>query len=351
MPAKAISKAKQARIARGKLPIKRMIAGQVVTLYVGGAVKPYALHKDLLVNTSTYFRKAFTGCFKEKDGEIVLDDIIERTLDVLKRWLYAQKLAKPKTLRDRYKVRVRFIDGIDANQLPVCGYASLEDFDDRAMAVTLKAMSQNGWSLDTRIVYLRGRFEAFDHQTLKFWHWDDLVDVYIMADKYNFPHLRDEVIKQWQYQAANFRSHCTIETVARAFQNLPEKSNLLSLIMDHWAFLWQPQPRDIRAMQMKACISFLARLALAQAVHKGSTFAKMRHEFTKAPRSQHEHVGEDHSCSGFERYSYSNRVRVSSVWQNGIFTDERPDNVNTKASTLTKPKQWAKRSLHNLVGV
>lgn len=258
----------------------------------------------------------------------MLDDITERAFGVLKKWLYAQKLARPKTLRDKYKLRVRFIKGIgpdeDCPEEPIYGHVPLEEFDEKAMAISQGALDFDGIN-ERRIIYLRGRFEAFDYTTPKFWHWDDLVDVYIMADKYDFPHLRDDIVKQWQYQATNFTSHCTIETVAHAFENLPEKSHLLSLMVDHWALLWKPQPRDSKAIQTKAPSSFLARLSLAQAAHKGLRFAEMQPGFRRLPCSQHEHLGEDKPCTGFEKYSYSKTMPDSGVWRNIIFPEEHSE--------------------------
>lgn len=247
----------------------------------------------------------------------MLDDITERAFGILKEWLYAQKLERPNTLRDKYKVRVRFFRDVDDHGVPIYGHVPLEEFDEKTMGLYAPDEERN--------VYLRGRFEAFDHQTQKFWHWDDLVDVYIMADKYDFPHLRDDIVKQWQYQAANFRSHCTIETVARAFESLPEKSHLLSLIVDHWAFLWKPQPRDIKAMQTKVPNTFSARLSLVQAAHKGLKFTEMQPEFRKSPCSQHEHLGEDNACVGFEKYSYHKTVQDSKVWRNTIVPEEHSE--------------------------
>jgi hypothetical protein len=145
----------------------------------------------------------------------VLDDISERTFGILKKWLYAQQLAKPDSLREKYKVRVRFVKGYSRHTRErVYDYATLEEYDPETMGL----QSDNEAK---RVVYLRGRFAAFDYLELKFWHWDDFVNVYIMADKYDFLHLRDDVVRQWQWQASNYRSHCMIETVARAFKNLP----------------------------------------------------------------------------------------------------------------------------------
>ncbi|KAE9962705.1 hypothetical protein BLS_002930 [Venturia inaequalis] len=330
MPPKAISKTREARIARGKVPVKRpsfdFIAGEAVSLYVGEAAKLHVFHKDLLVNTSLYFRKAFTGHFKEKDGDIVLDDITERAFSVLNTWLYSQKLERPKTLRDKYKVRVRFVKEIDTDGNPIYGRVPLEEFDETTMKASRLAIARTPILYrESRTIYLRGRFEAFDYQTPDFWHWDDLVDVYIMADKYDFPHLRDDIVKQWQYQATNFKSLCTIETVARAFKNLPDKSHLLSLIVVHWAFCWQPRLRDTKAMQTKAPNQFLVRLAVAQADYKGKNNTEFRPQFRKWPCCQHEHLGEDGPCYGYEEWFFGAAALPNELWNQEVVPDEESE--------------------------
>ncbi|TID19604.1 hypothetical protein E2P81_ATG06771 [Venturia nashicola] len=338
MPTRTISKTWEARIARAKVPIKRpsldFIAGEVVKLYVGEAARLHVFHKDLLVNTSLYFRKAFTERFKEKDGEIVLNDIAERTFGVLKIWLYAQKLERPKTLRDKYKVRVRFVKEIDADGNPIYGRVPLEEFDEKTMTMGFNERTMELARIpreQSRIIYLRGRYEAFDYQSPKFWHWDDLVDVYIMADKYDFPHLRDDIIKQWQYQATNFESICTIGTVARAFESLPDKSHLLSLIVEHWAFFWRPQltSRDTKAMYFTAPRQFLAHLVVAQAAYKGKKNTDFRPEFRRLPCCQHEHLGEDDPCNGYEDWFFGTSLSLK-IWNHIVPAEESEEDEGSE---------------------
>lgn len=248
----------------------------------------------------------------------MLDDITERALGVLKTWLYAQKFEKPKTPRDKYKLRVRFVKEIGADGDPIYGFVPFEEFDQDTMGLSFYTIQTIGITHEAgRNIWLRGRFEAFDHVRPGFWHWDDLVDVYIMADKYDFPHLRDDVVKQWQYQATNFPSMCTIETVARAFENLPDKSHLLSLIVEHWAFYWEPQPIDTKAMQTTAPKQFLARLVLRQAFYKGKKSTDFRPEFRSMPCCQHEHLGDDYTCHGYEDWVFSSTL-PKKLW-NQIF--------------------------------
>jgi hypothetical protein len=296
--------------------IVRAIGGQVVTLQIGEPAKPFIVHKDLLVDSSPYFRNAFTGRFKEKDGEMVLNDVAERTSGILKKWLYAQKLTKPEALRDKYKVRV----GLNKKSCkktgkPLWEYIALDQFDSDKMGLGRNPKVK-------RQVYRRGRFAALDYTIKDFWHWDDLLDVFIMADKYDFPHMRDDVVRQWQWQAANHMSHCSIETVARAYDNLPEKSSLLALIVDHYAFLWKPSTRDIKAFETIAPKAFLASLSVAQAFHKGRKYEQMTPLFKIDPCGMHEHIGEDTPCVGFKDYDYRKTVRISRVWTNTTLPDE-----------------------------
>jgi hypothetical protein len=96
----------------------------------------------------------------------------------------------------------------------------------------------------------------------------------------------------------------------------------LTLIVDHWAFLWTPKKSDIKAMATIALKSFSGRLALAQAAHKGLAYADMKPEFRKSPCSMHDHVGDDKPCPGFESYSFVKTVLNARVWTNTILPEE-----------------------------
>jgi hypothetical protein len=154
----------------------------------------------------------------------------------------------------------------------------LGDFDEKTMGIVND-------STVVKQTHMRGRFEAFDYTNKKFWNWDDLLDVFILADKYDVPHLRTDAIKQWQYQTVKFECHCRMSTVVRAYENLAPSSSLCRLISETWAHRWKPNSKDENDMRTRAPAEFLAEVLLL----KAKSPSNPRPSYIMDPCSFHDH--------------------------------------------------------------
>lgn len=83
-----------------------------------------------------------------------------------------------------------------------------------------------------------------DNNSKKFWHWDDLLDLYVLGEQCDVPYLQLDIIKLWESQTDEFPEHCCASTVRAAHELLPDTSNLCNLISWCWAYRWKPQITD-----------------------------------------------------------------------------------------------------------
>lgn len=272
---------------------------------IGADAKPFTLHENLLADCSPYFRKAFRGKWKESQSrEIILDDVTERTFDIVVKWVYSQKLCKPQTTRDEDKIEVKQdlanATGEDESP-PTTRLIPLKDYK----------KSVQGVGYDKSVVtetFVRGTYQALDLHQPEFWNWDDLLDVALFAHIYDTPHLYTDVIKQWIKQAkriSHSRIHCDFATVLRAYEHFPETSSICRLICHTYAKMWEVYSKeDLDFMREKAPKAFLAEVLIAKAdlysnvdpIRLGSTVITPR--FVSDPCIFHEHVDEerDDSC-------------------------------------------------------
>ena len=144
-----------------------------MSLKIGVKAKPYTIHEKLLISCSPYFRKAFTGDFREaRDRGIALDDVTERTFEVFVQWLYSQKMVRPDAVRDTHRIKVSQMVRVGSKEChhiktPGCSKCSrlrsimLGDFDEKTMGVAND-------STVVKQTYMRGRFEAFDYTNKNF---------------------------------------------------------------------------------------------------------------------------------------------------------------------------------------
>jgi hypothetical protein len=243
------------------------LGNRTVIIKIGPDAKPFTIHENLLADSSPYFRKAFRGKWKESQNrEIALDDVTERTFDVVTKWVYSQKLCKPQITRDKERIEVKqeLLNTVTTGHEP----------PPTTRSIPFMAFKQNtqGIGNDKSVVsenYVRGTFQALDHHQAEFWNWDDLLDVALFAHIYDTPHLYTDVIKQWIEQAkkpTTSRVHCTFATVLRAYEHFPETSSMCRLISHTYAKMWEVQSKeDLDFMREQAPKAFLAEVLVAKA--------------------------------------------------------------------------------------
>ncbi|KAF2499049.1 hypothetical protein BU16DRAFT_614602 [Lophium mytilinum] len=163
----------------------------IVTLKAGPEAVPFHIHEDLLCRHSQYFRGAFKGGFKEaEERTIALDDVTVASMRQFTQWLYNG-------------IVFSFADG-DATP----------------------------------------ETEGFlqDHKILD---QDELLDLFVFGDRYDVPDLRRDCLDMIQRLAvirlAVSDRNVSLEFVLRAFENLPDNSELCKWLVDHFACTWNPK--------------------------------------------------------------------------------------------------------------
>ncbi|KAK5697266.1 hypothetical protein LTR97_007402 [Elasticomyces elasticus] len=201
-------------------------------------IKKYQVPCGLLRASPEYFDKAFGEHFAEaKNGEIKLPDTKAWVVECFFGWLYSQKV---------------FWEHQDSRTLR---QPKLED----DVALDTDGV-QGNLSND----------ELLDPVT---WNDDDLLDLYIFADKYSTRRLRNSVIgfiqtKLFQTKPVEYK-HWALDTCGFAFAHLPEASPLYKLLMD--MIVHDVEPESIT----KCCnYEFLPTSALCQLLARTAQLAR-----------------------------------------------------------------------------
>ncbi|KAF2436752.1 hypothetical protein EJ08DRAFT_1892 [Tothia fuscella] len=262
------------RITKRKIKAKRPqlsnMGLRTVTIKIGPKAKAFNIHENLLTQCSPYFRKAFKGPWKEAQArEMTLEDVTERTFDMVLRWIYSQKLCRPQATRDAHEVTIKQTKfnpaALEESTHPQARYTTvtipLADFNEATM----------GKHTDKDIIsqlYRRGQALAYDFEYPEYFHFDDLLDLAIFSNFYDFPQLHTDVIKLWQQQSelkGGKTVHCNFATVLRAYEALPEDSSMCRLIAHTYAALWQiGSDEDIKFIREEAPKAFVTEVMLAK---------------------------------------------------------------------------------------
>ncbi|KAJ9641780.1 hypothetical protein H2199_004992 [Coniosporium tulheliwenetii] len=189
--------------------------GTVVTISVGVDGRPFVIHKDLLYYHSAYFRNLFKGSFIEAKSSVMqVEDTTVETFGHFVEWLYTTVARRP--LPACHRVATSFVD--PANPDP----PSL----------------------------------------------DELLDVYIFADRYNICLLRNDVMKSWQYRNYNWGTICNElceDMIKKAFDKLPHSSTLCRYIVQNYAtmnfWIFPPMERELWAKLPHEFLSELIMIA------------------------------------------------------------------------------------------
>ncbi|KAH6671058.1 hypothetical protein B0J14DRAFT_484955, partial [Halenospora varia] len=83
----------------------RTLGTELVTVHVGAKRKTFAVHKNLLCDTSTFFRNAFDGPFKEgADGVMYMPEDDPTIFELFVNWLYRDTL--PEMPKEEFKEQI-----------------------------------------------------------------------------------------------------------------------------------------------------------------------------------------------------------------------------------------------------
>lgn len=172
------------------------------TVEVGPEAQKFRLHRDVFCRASPYFDRAFEVKIEEgKTLIITLEDVSVRTFQILQIWLYSGRLLLPRD-SDAY------LDPIDpaedATMCDVCG-DPLEDVG-----------PDSNWP-------------------------KDILDLYIVAYKYDFPLFRRDIMIECQHLSEILSACVPVEVVIQAYKNLPKDSPFIDFLIQEYKLKWQPK--------------------------------------------------------------------------------------------------------------
>ncbi|KAI9714910.1 MAG: hypothetical protein M1820_000199 [Bogoriella megaspora] len=233
-----------------------------LTEIVASSGQVFTVHKDLLCYYSPNFRAALNGHFREKsEGKLDLSDVDDRIVNVFLEWLYFERLPwdlsnddfcedesqkggssenedyEDKTdsgfdtgLKEELAALAADDDGEsglqlqagvdrrDANDLISIG----ENPDVEATMITEADVQLRKARLPDYEAYLAAQPEA------------ELVETYILADKYDIPELRNDLMTRLWFSEQIFYPDelYSWAVVVQAFENLPANSGLCRYLID-----------------------------------------------------------------------------------------------------------------------
>ncbi|QDS72752.1 hypothetical protein FKW77_004101 [Venturia effusa] len=190
----------------------------IVTIKIGSEAKDFHIHRELLCKASPYFESAFQGRFVEaQDRAITLDDVSTRTFEIVQRWLYSGVLVLP--------------SDSDA-------YLHPKATDPRAK-----------FCVDCEKLL---SFDGMTHRN------EDLLDIFVLADKYNLPLLRRETMITWQHLDEITHTCSDIQSICKIHDKLPASSVLCAYVADMYVCHWDPNFDDCPTCQSEDLACFTA---------------------------------------------------------------------------------------------
>lgn len=180
----------------------------IVTIEISPKAKEFNVHRELLCQVSPYFRGAFKREFEEAQKlAIHLEDLTPRTFEIFQTWLYSGTLILPGD-----STAFAELDNT-ADLCPECNTACEVPPGDHS--------------------------EGFVKKT---YYGDDILGLYIMADKYDTPLLRLEALITNQHLDERADTFPTWKMVSRAYENLPDNSPFGGYLVDMLRRYWTSDP-------------------------------------------------------------------------------------------------------------
>jgi len=215
------------------------------------------VYRDTLSEVSPYFRGAFEGSFVEAtDRFISLTDVTEQTFRMFLQWAHTQG----------------FQHSSDATVPPLVillQESTEKNTGNTAMSPAERQPSRRPESVEgyTPALDVRGGQKPKDLKEMerlchKSSEWINryclsllsFLRLYVFADKYNVPQLRDDVLTAMiaQSHAWNWWPDVDRELLSSAYANLPPSSKFIRLFVLSIAYCWLLEPETCSAARVRA---------------------------------------------------------------------------------------------------
>ncbi|KAI4639051.1 hypothetical protein J4E93_009541 [Alternaria ventricosa] len=230
-----------------------------VTVRVGEAdtAVDITVYRDILSAVSPYFRSAFDGPFVEAtDRSICLTDVTNETFRMFLQWAHSQKCQLSNGAAfPQHAILVQKPTRKNVEQTTP-GSAELQLPHRTSSSPDAKTLPDTTVALD----------ELDEHDGLRsLYHTDpewingyrlsllSFLRLYVFADKYNVPQLRDDVLTAMiaQSNAWNWWPDIDRELLDSAHENLPPSSKFIRLFVLSTAYCWLLQPETCSATRIR----------------------------------------------------------------------------------------------------
>lgn len=351
----------------------------IVTVNVGNPEKAIHVHKEVLCRSSPYFRNAFSGQFKEANAATFsLFDVSEQTFRVYVQWAYSQ-IYIGHFQGDTYLVP-------DTNEVIQDGKMTAGGFtqptslkhqgharDKRPQDSELEETNDFGikneelnWGRewkensinDKRIHEGRMRLNRncrsqFDHLVHGF------LDMFIFADMYDIPQLRDDIISAMIGYFSSIRCYPLPDSNAgifsAAFSNLPSSSSFCRLLVNIAAVLWRsdgesPYTADkVEFMRKSLPHDFVFDLMMAQRARHCKADFPVEFVWILEPCHVHEHLTFDkRQCRERALRSRSIFIMLARACALGDYIVADPQAVEKRKRRLQKWRDWKDKTKNML---
>lgn len=222
--------------------------------------KTVIVHEALLSAVSPYFRKAFNGSFKEADDRAIsLPDVSERTFRAFLQWLYTENM--------RYSTSAAALQA-----------SAIDPPDNTVKNTAMEAPSDEVAAMFDEEDFHDSRDSKLHHNNFAFQENSmllnlNMVQLFVFADKYSVPQLRDDVLTaligqcwKWDWWPAETET----ELIHVVDRDLPTSSGFVKFFASSIAWTGFQSPGRDAAYKLGELQDLSPKLAL----QVGITFAE-----------------------------------------------------------------------------
>ncbi|KAJ9643107.1 clathrin associated protein complex medium subunit [Coniosporium tulheliwenetii] len=188
----------------------------IVTINVGPNARPFHIHRAPLCRWSEYFRGAFEGSFREAEEKaLTLDDVSVKTFVAFTEWLYMRALI----------------------QQPVVLYSESEGKNCGKYEEAVWNDIENSFSAVIDDLEDLGDYMHEWAVTV-----DNLLSLYIFADKYDVIELRRDIMDTLIHWGGYAGDAPDVQVVLRAYETLPHESGFCRFLVKIHGTCWNRPP-------------------------------------------------------------------------------------------------------------
>lgn len=263
-----------------RTPIASMVlsfskmSNEVVTIEVGETKARFAVHKQLLTSSSPYFRSMFDGAWKESSHSSVPIPLADaRVFPHFLDWLYSGHINEVDTVP---------LGTQTGGECAQCGTRCESRIPDDRSELELEDLSEE----DDK--YLEDLIETVDDEDIH-------VDLYLFADKFDVPALREEIVNRYWRRLVSSGAFPTYCPTIKCFRYLPASSKLCRLFVDAFATWWLARNDCICPTEKKLRSKLPKQFIFMLAAELGANTAKSNCYYIRPLCSYHEHPHDESS--------------------------------------------------------